>query len=35
LPIDWMLSFEGEGSQGKARLKIRRERRARTRRNVG
>jgi hypothetical protein len=35
LPIEWMLTFEGDGGQGKARLKIKRERRARTRRNAG
>lgn len=35
LPIDWMLSFDGDGMQGKARLKIKRERRARNRGKVG
>ena len=34
LPIEWMLTFDGDGKQGKARLKIRRERKARNRRNV-
>jgi YEATS family/zinc finger of C3HC4-type, RING len=34
LPIEWMLSFDGEGEQGKARLKVRIERKARMRMNA-